>query len=76
MSIHDLKSYKESKSILPDLERMILLLTLIERGLVTFSHYIPIAKVLFAVKDQKAILEGYKKNMTDVQKKKGERPNT
>ncbi len=73
MSVHDFKSYKESRSILPDLERMILILTLVERGLVHFNHYLPIARVLNTVKEQRGILEGYKNTMMNVKKNKGER---
>lgn len=71
MSIHNLKNYKESLILLPDVEDILKVLTLTEKALTHYKHYIPAAKVLFTVKDQKAILEGYKKELTNTKISKG-----
>lgn len=71
MSVHNFKKYKESLILLPDIDIMLKIMTLIESTLVHYSHYAPAEKVLTTARDQKKILENYRQELQYVKKNKG-----
>ena len=71
MEVHNLKRYKESKTILPHLEQILRVLELTEQSLTYFKSYIPVAKLLLNIKEQKKILEGYRNKYKEIKKTKG-----
>lgn len=71
MSIHNFKKYKESKIVLPHLEGILQVLNLTERSLTLFSYYLPVAKILIVLREQKSIIESYKQEYEIVKKNKG-----
>lgn len=73
MTIHNLKRYKESLSILPDVEAMLKIFTLTELALTHYAHYLPAYKVLSTVKDQKRMLEMHHRELLEIKNSKGKR---
>ncbi len=71
MSIHSFQKFKDAHILLPDVEMMLKILTATEKALTYYSHYIPAAKVMFAAKDQKKLLEGYRTELMNIKTNKG-----
>lgn len=73
MSIHNLKDYKQSKIVLPHLIAILKVLDLTERSLKPFNYYVPVARVLVVIKEQKSIIESYKEENETIKKSKGKK---
>lgn len=73
MSLHDLRSYKESKIALPHIKAILQVFELTEKSLTHFSSYRSVAKVLMTIADQRAILESYQIMYNKINKEKGEK---
>lgn len=71
MSTHNLRKYKESKAVLPHLELILRIFNLTETSLKYFSAYIPVAKVLIVLREQKLVIEAYKAAHKSVKDNKG-----
>lgn len=57
--VTDLKKYKEAKAVTPHLEAILKVFVLTIAALTRFKAYIPVAKVLVVIEDQKLILESH-----------------
>lgn len=64
--IVDLKKYKEAKAVIPHLEAILKVFTLTIAALTRFKAYIPVAKVLVVVEDQRLILESHLKKYKNI----------
>jgi hypothetical protein len=73
MSIYNIKKYKESLLLLPDIEIMLKILNLTEKTLSYYTHYLPAFRVLTVVKEQKIILNAYYKELSEIKKSKGKK---
>lgn len=73
MSLHNLKNYKEAKAILPHIDAIIKVLNLTEKGLSHFNSFIPVARILKVIREEKSILESYKQEFEIVRKSKGKK---
>jgi hypothetical protein len=71
--VHNLKSYKESLALLPDIENILNVLSLTELALVNYIHYIPVYKVLCSTRDQKKLLEIHYKELLYIKNSKGKK---
>lgn len=71
--IHDLKKYKESLALLPHLDTILKVFNLTEAALKHYGTYIPVAKVLMTIRDQKALIELYKVNYKKIKEAKGKK---
>jgi len=71
MGKHSLKDYKEAIILTEHLDAILKVLNLTERGLEHFKLYIPVAKVLHTIKDQKSILEVHYEKAKRVKESKG-----
>lgn len=69
--VHNLKAYKEAVAHLPHLDNMLLIINLSIRGLIPFRSYVPIAKILLVMEDQKQILESFQKKYKKIKDNKG-----
>lgn len=54
---HNLKDYKEARHYLPHLNAILHVINLSIKGLDHFKCYIPVAKILVTMKEQKTFLE-------------------
>lgn len=73
MAIHDIEEYKKAKTILPHLEQILRVLDLTEQSLSYFKSYIPISSILVNIKEQRIVLEAYRKKFKDIKTAKGKR---
>lgn len=69
--IHDLKKYKNAKGTLPHLEAILKVLDLTERSLKIFSFYIPVAKILLVIKEERLVIESYRHINSSIKNNKG-----
>lgn len=70
-NIHSLRAIKEAKATLPHLEQILLVVNLSIKGLSHFKCYMPVAKILFTLEEQRRMLELYKVKYSDILKNKG-----
>jgi hypothetical protein len=70
-NIHNLNKYKESLVVLTHIDAILRVFNLAERSLSLFKVYIPVAKVLHVIKEQKALLELHKKEYERIKSTKG-----
>lgn len=73
MSVHNLKSYRESLALLPDVEHILRVLILTEGALKNHTHYLPAYKVLSAARDQRKMLEILYKELLAIKNSKGKK---
>lgn len=71
MSVHSLKKIKESRMMLPHVNDMLKVLSLTEKALSHFKHYMPAMRVLQTIRNEKILLEGYKNQFEKVKATKG-----
>ena len=71
MSVHKLGDYKISKTVVRDLEAILTVINLTIRGLQLFKHYIPVAKVLNVLENEKGILNAHLQKYTKINQEKG-----
>ena len=71
MANHDLLSYKESKITCEHLEKVLLVLKLATKSLYIFRAYIPVAKILLVMEDQRKILEENYVKFKKIKEEKG-----
>lgn len=73
MSVHNLKSYRESLALLPDVEHILRVLILTEGALQNYTHYLPAYKVLCSARDQRKMLEIHYKELLAIKNSKGKK---
>ena len=70
-NVHDLKKFKAVKLIDRDLAQLVKVLDLNIKGFQNYKHYIPIAKVLATLNEQRTILAIHLEKCKQVLKDKG-----
>lgn len=71
MSVHNLKKFKEAKSLLPDLKNILKVLSLTEKALEYYNSYSAVQNVIKCIKYEKQELEIYRKIYEKTEKTKG-----
>lgn len=69
--VHDFQKYKEAKVILPQINTILGILNLAEKTLNYYRNYIPVAKILYTIREQRIILQTYKEDFEKIKKTKG-----
>lgn len=72
-SIHNFKGYKDAKNLLPHMEKILHIFDLAQRSLNYYSAYVPAAKVLQVVKEQKRELEQHYIFYKKIKEEKGKK---
>lgn len=73
MSTYNLKSYKDAKLMLPHIETILKIFNLTEKSLDYYRTYVPAAKVLQIVREQKKEMEFYHKVYKNAKDNKGKK---
>lgn len=68
---HDLKAYREAKTILPHLNAILKVIDLSIRSLAHFKSYLPVMRILVAMEKEKTLLELNQKKYEAILKSKG-----
>lgn len=68
INLKDYKRNKQAKVMLPQIDIILTIFNLSIKGLEHFRAYIPVAKVLAVIKEQKAIMEMHKDKLTKITK--------
>lgn len=70
--IHNLKKYKESLVYITHLEAILLIIGLSIKGLLHYKAYVPVAKILLVMEDQKRVLESHLQKHRKIRDSKGQ----
>jgi hypothetical protein len=70
---HNFKAYKDAKQLLPHMEKILKIFDLSERSLSFYSVYVPAAKVLKIIKEQKSELQFHYDYYKKVKETKGKK---
>lgn len=69
--MHDLKKYREAKTILPHIEAILKVINLSIKSLSHFKSYLPVMRILVVMEEQKTLLEINQKKYAEIIKNKG-----
>lgn len=71
--VYDLKKLKDAKALLPHIEKILLIFDLTEKSLSYYRAYIPAAKVIRIVSEQKKELQLHRDFYKKVKESKGKK---
>lgn len=71
--VHSLKNFKDAKTLLPHIEKILYIFDLTEKSLGYYKSYIPAAKVLRVIIEQKKELQLHRDFYKKVKESKGKK---